>query len=203
MALSYDDVYNINEHKEKFEGATKNGLKIIEQSIELANYEKLEMNRHTKLYELSNEDVAYNIRKNIEYGWFDFTINSVKDWIELRKGKIDKRKKYNEKLVYDSLVSNLQEVLDVAGLEILDIIQLGYETYAYTLKFTIETSNHTFLLTIPTIKKLTVDNMLETNYGKLSFGYIKSNGCYEYINSSYNLKDFKNDVQKIIELNKE
>ena len=197
MTLSYDDVYNIYEHKEKFEGATKNGLKTIEQSIALANYEKLEMNRHTKLYELSNENVAYNIRKNIEYVWFDFTVDSAKDWIALRKGKIDKRKKYNEKLVYDSLVSNLQEALDVTGLEILDIIQMGYETYAYTLKFTIETSNHTFLLTNPTIENLTADNMSKTNYGKLSFGYIKSNGCYEDINSSYNLKDFKNDVHKI------
>lgn len=203
MALSYDDVYNINGHKEKFEGVTKNGLKTIEQSIALANYEKLEMNRHTKLYELSNEDVAYNIRKNIEYWWFDFTIDSAKDWIELRKGKIDKRKKYNEKLVYDSLVSDLQEALNVNGLEILNIIQCGYEAYAYTLKFTVETSNHTFLLTIPTIKNLTADNMSETNYGKLSFGYLKSDGCYEHSNSSYNLNDFKDDVQKIIELNKE
>lgn len=203
MALTYDDVYNINGTKEKFEGVTKNGLRTIEQSIALADYEKLEMNRHTKLYELSNEDVAYNIRKNIEYWWFDFTVDSATDWIKLRKGKIDKRKKYDEKLVYDSLVSDLQEALNVIGLEILDIIQCGYETYAYTLKFTIETSTYTFLLTIPNIKNLTADNMSVTNYGKLSFGYISSNDCYKYINSSYNLRDFKDDVQKIIGMNKE
>lgn len=196
--LQYDDVYNIYEKKEKFEGVSKNGLNTIDESIALANYEKLEMKRHTKLYELANEDLAYNIRKSVEYWWFDFHVKNALDWITLRRGKIDKRKKYDEKSGYDSLITELQNALEVDGLEILEIVQCGFDAYAYTLKFTIESSDYVFLLNIPIIKKLTVENMLETNYGKLNFGYLENNSYYKYIKNSYNLKDFK-DV--IIDIN--
>ena len=195
--LHYDDVYNIYEKKEKFEGVSKNGLNTIDESIALANYEKLEMKRHTKLYKLANEDLAYNIRKSVEYWWFDFHVKDALEWVTLRKGKIDRRKKYDEKSGYDSLITELQNALEVDGLEILEIVQCGFDTYAYTLKFTIESSDYVFLLNIPIIKNLTVDNMFETNYGRLNFGYLENNSCYKYIKNSYNLKDFKDVIVDI------
>ena len=98
---------------------------------------------------------------------------------------------------FETIAWNISEELDVDRVEIYRIDICGYEHYAYSVYFTISEYDYNFVLEIPVIKNLTVENSRETFDGKLIFGYEESRFSRVMIWHSYNLRDFKEAIKEI------
>lgn len=109
----------------------------------------------------------------------------------------DKRRNYNEKDCFEILTKNISEALDVDRVEIYRIDICGYDRYAYSVYFTISEYDYNFILEIPVIKNLTIENSRETFDGKLIFGYEESRFSRVMIWHSYNFRDFKEVIKEI------
>ena len=82
-------------------------------------------------------------------------------------------------------------------MEIYRIDTCGYERYAYSIYFTISEYDYNFVLEIPVIKNLTVENREQTLDGKLMFGYEESRFSRVMLWHSYNIRDFKEAIKEI------
>ena len=78
--MDYDTIYN---------GATADGVKAITDALELSAYERKKLERHQKLSQLADEDVAYMIRKNVNYLWVDYYFDGAKDWLSIKSSEFE------------------------------------------------------------------------------------------------------------------
>ena len=158
-----------------YRGTDANGLKAINEAMNLMDSEQAEIDKHTRLHQLTKEDLAYQIRHNINHLWFDYFLEDAKKWIVMRD-KCDKRKKYTEKQGYDYLVCKLKEIFDVENINILQLRTEGYDRCATWCIFTTDT-DYIYYLIVPTIKNITHKNMEEVAYGQIRFGYYSAPSC--------------------------
>lgn len=172
-----------------YRGTDANGLKAINESMNLMDSEQAEIDKHTRLHQLTKEDLAYQIRHNINYLWFDYFLEDAKKWIDMRD-KCDKRKKYTEKQGYDYLVSKLKEIFDVENIDILEFRTEGYDRCATWCIFTTDT-DYIYYLTVPTIKNISHKNMEEVAYGQIRFGYYSNPSCMRTMATSYDATSFR------------
>lgn len=168
----------------------------IAKADDLMRYEKQELQRHKKLYELAQEDLAYVIRKNVVYLWADGFINGAIKWLATLNTKYDKRKKYPEKNDYDILTMMLRQAFNTEHIDIINIVTYGYGAYVHRVEF-ITDDDYVYYVVIPNIPKLTVKNMDELLYGKLAFGYQVHNWYYKQVAKSYDLTDFVSAMTEI------
>jgi hypothetical protein len=186
--MDYDTIYN---------GATADGVKAITDALELSAYEHKKLERHKKLSELADEDVAYMIRKNVNYLWVDYYFDGAKDWLSIKAQKYDKRKKYSEKDAYEYLVDKLKEIFQVDTCEIIRMCYEGYEQYSRWIEFTTD-SDYVFHMTVPVIKRITPKLMAYVNYGKIALGYYKGESYRRVCGASYNAAELKPVMDEIL-----
>lgn len=179
------------------DGTTSEGLKAIDSALELSAYEHKQLERHKKLTELADTDVVHTIKENVNYLWVDYHFGKAKDWLNIKSQKYDRRKKYEEKDAYDYLVNKLKEIFQVENLEIIRMCYEGYEQYTRWIDF-ITDSDYIFHITIPVIKRLTVELLPYTNYGKIALGYHTSSCSMRVMNTSYNIIDLKSTMDEIL-----
>lgn len=186
--MDYDTIYN---------GTTADGVKAITDALELSAYERKKLERHQKLSQLADEDVAYMIRKNVSYLWVDCNFDNANDWLSIKAQKYDKRKKYAEKDAYEYLVNKLKEIFQVDTCEIIRMCYEGYEQYSRWIEFTTD-SDYVFHMTVPVIKRITSKLMADVDYGKVALGYYESESCMRMCGASYNAAELKPIMDKIL-----
>lgn len=182
-----------------YNGATTDGVKAITDALELSAYEHKKLKQHQKLSQLADEDVAYMIRKNVNYLWVDYYFDGANHWLSIKAQKYDKRKKYSEKDAYEYLVDELKEIFQVDTCEIIRMCYEGYEQYSRWIEFTTD-SDYVFHMTIPVIKRITPELMSYVNYGKIALGYYENESCTRMCGSSYNVAELKPIMDKILTL---
>ncbi len=188
--MDYDTIYN---------GATADGVKAITDALELSAYEHKKLERHQKLSQLADEDVAYMIRKNVNYLWVDYYFDGAKDWLSIKTQKYDKRKKYAEKDAYEYIVDKLKEIFQVDTCEIIRMCYEGYERYSRWIEFTTD-SDYVFHMTIPVIKRITPKRMSYVYYGKITLGYYVGESYRRICGASYNATELKSIMDEILTL---
>lgn len=186
--MDYDTIYN---------GATADGVKAITDALELSAYEHKKLERHQKLSQLADEDVAYMIRKNVNYLWVDYHFDDANDWLSIRSKKYDRRKKYPEKEAYERFVGILKEVFQVEVLEVFNMSYEGYEQYTRWIEFTTD-SDYVFHMTVPVAKRITPKLMSMVDYGKIALGYYRAKHSIMMCGSSYNLSELKPVMDEIL-----
>lgn len=186
--MDYDTIYN---------GATADGVKAITDALELSAYEHKKLERHQKLSQLADEDVAYMIRKNVNYLWVDYYFDGAKDWLSIKAQKYDKRKKYAERDAYEYLVGKLKEIFQVDTCEIIRMCYEGYEQYSRWIEFTTD-SDYVFHMTIPVIKRITPELMSYVYYGKITLGYYVGESYRRICGASYNAAELKSIMDEIL-----
>ena len=107
--FTYDD----NSVPDIYNGVNKGGLDAINSAVKLSKIQKEEAKRYAKLSQLADEDLAYIIRKNVNYGFVTYLFDSAMKWCEMRTEKYDKRRKYEEKESYNYIVDKLKEIFDI------------------------------------------------------------------------------------------
>lgn len=186
--MAEDNMYN---------GINPDGAKAISNALELSAYEHKKLERHQKLSQLADEDVAYMIRKNVNYLWVDYNFDGAKDWLSIKAQKYDKRKKYAEKDAYDYLVDKLKEIFQVGTCEIIRMYYEGYERYSQWIEFTTD-SDYVFHMTIPVIKRITPKLMSYVYYGKITLGYYVGESYRRICGASYNVTELKPVMDEIL-----
>lgn len=78
-----------------------------------------------------------------------------------------------------------------------NIICCGYESYAYSVYFTVNKIE--FFLEIPNIKSINIENMVYAHEGKYALFYKSSNSCSTCISQSYDLNDLQKAFKEFIE----
>lgn len=182
---------------ERYNGITTDGAKAVAEAIELSNYEHKELARHQKLSELADDDVAYTIRKNVNYLWADYFFDDAMAWLSIRSKKYDRRKKYPEKEAYERFVGILKEVFQAEVLEVFNMSYEGYEQYTRWIEFTTD-SDYVFHMTVPVAKRITPKLMPMVNYGKIALGYYQAEHSIMVCGSSYNLSELKPIMDEIL-----
>jgi hypothetical protein len=181
---------------DKFKVLQKGGISAIQEAMGLSAYEYQEKQRHSKLYNLAQEDLAHTIRRNVCYDWADNFLLGAYKWLGILTTKYDKRRKYDEKVDYDFLTSMFRQAFCKDHIDIIDMTLFGYDNQAYRVEF-ITDSDYVYYVTIPNIKNLTVKNMVDVHYGQLAFGYKLDKCSYKQMAISYNLCDFVSTMSEI------
>lgn len=186
--MAEDNMYN---------GIKPDGAKAIADALELSAYEHKKLERHQRLSQLADEDIAYTIRRNVDYFWADYYFKDAQKWLSIKATKYDKRKKYPEKEAYEHLVDILKKVFQVEVLEIFSMSYEGYEQYTRWIEFTTD-SDYVFHMTVPVVKRITTELMLMVNYGKIALGYYQAEHSIIICGLSYNLSELKPVMDEIL-----
>ena len=144
-------------------------------------------------------------KRNISYFGFqnpNITEDAIK-WLHmLQEGKdkdgnkLNKRKKYDEKLRYEWLTDSIRQILGDDTIVIDEIIQYGMYAEAYDYVFTYNNMKH--YIKIPIVAKVPFDDYdqfgVEHSFGINLYVYVKSCVC-DYIGGSIFMSDIK-DIWK-------
>lgn len=186
-----------NDELDKHKGTDTSGLEAICNAKELFKKEKEEVERHQTLMNLTEANIVRTIKENVHYIWAEeTTLLKAQKWLSIRKD-CDKRRNYDEKTSYNFLTSQISEALELSNVEIKNITQCGYDTYAFSVRFTVNDFDYIFELEIPIIKNMTVENREYTCNGMLSFGYKQTKYSWDISWHSYSIKDFKEAIKEI------
>ena len=156
----------------------------------------------------------YNTCKR-EISYFGFQNSNITEdaikWLNmLREGKdkdgnkLDKRKKYDEKLRYEWLNDSIRQILDDDSIVIDEIIQYGMYAEAYEYVFLHNNMKH--YIKIPIVSQVPFDDYddfgVEYSFGINLYVYVESHVC-NYIGGSIFMSDIKDIWKKYTENPKE
>lgn len=152
-------------------------------------------------------------KREISYFGFqnsNITEDAIKWLCMLRDGKdkdgnkLDKRKKYDEKLRYEGLTDSIRQILDDDSIVIDEIIQYGMYAEAYEYEFMYNNIKH--YIKIPIISQVPFESYdqfgVEHSFGINLYVYVKSCVC-SYIGGSVFMSDIKDIWKKYTENPKE
>lgn len=77
-----------------------------------------------------------------------------------------------------------------------EVLSCGYESYAYSIKFI--ANKIKFVIEIPVVNHISIDNYIYARYGKYCLAYYSSTYCQECIKESYELDDIKKAFKEFI-----
>ena len=129
--------------------------------------------------------------------WFDEMLNN-------KNFKIDKRKKYEEKEVFDWLIKNLRNTFEQPDIEITEFSILGYGHTADIIYFTCK--GHKFVLQIPIIQNVSFkDYQDESDYVfKIRLHSNEKECIHEFVGATFEEDELKDILNKYLkQLNKE
>ena len=124
-------------------------------------------------------------------------INKAMKWLNMledKKNKIDKRKKYEEKDIYEMFLKDLKKLLGY-DIEITHITQYGYEGYAYGVYF--NCMNHKFELKIPNMDMVDIKHYRD--YGDYVFKLTLYNCDKPNISECFGDTYFESELKDIFE----
>lgn len=78
-----------------------------------------------------------------------------------------------------------------------DIVVCGFDRYAYNITFI--ANDIKFVLEVPVVKNISLDNYIHCHYGQYCLRYYSSECCQTYIEASYELDDIKKAFKEFIE----
>ncbi len=78
-----------------------------------------------------------------------------------------------------------------------NITVCGYDRYAYNITFI--ANDIKFILEVPVVKNVSLDNYIYCHYGQYWLGYYSSDICQSHIKMSYELDDIKKAFKEFIE----
>lgn len=150
-------------------------------------------------YDLLEADAFRTYKKEVIYllSLNPALINKAMKWLNMledKKNKIDKRKKYEEKDIYEMFLKDLQKLLGY-DIEITHITQYGYEGYAYGIYFSY--MNHKFELKVPNMD--TVDIKHYQDYGDYVFKLALYNCDKPNVAESFGATYFESELKDIFE----
>lgn len=150
-------------------------------------------------YDLLEADTFKTYKKEVIYllSLNPTLINKAKKWLEIvndTKNKIDKRKKYEEKDIYEMFLKDLQKLLGY-DIEITHIMQYGYEGYAYGVYF--NCMNHKFELKIPNMDLVDIKHYRD--YGDYVFKLTLYNCDKPNVAESFGATYFESELKDIFE----
>lgn len=172
-------------------------IKEITNSELLVNEMQKEVDKYTKLLNLAKADRLKTIKENVDYFHYNFCLPKAREWhrmINDNNAKIDKRRRYEEKDMYDYLVKQLKD--DFFGdrdIDIVTIMTCGYESYSTGI--VVKCNDFTFGIHIPNIKSLYMGNIEFADYGMISLSLKESEHCWLQLGKSYR----EEDIKKIID----
>lgn len=150
----YDNYYYYDERVKSVDAMNR-----IENIISKTEIEVKDLQYKLKIFKSELMDVY---KSNVSYMTFDWLLKPAQKWsIALQSGelngeKIDRRKKYDEKSLYEMLKDQMGKYLGVE-VNITSIITYALHTEAYIIEF--EYGNNTFQLFIPVIKNVTMESV--------------------------------------------
>jgi hypothetical protein len=180
-----------------YNGITDEGIKAIDSALELSAYEHKKLAQHQKLSSLADEDLAYTIRKNVNYLYIDYHFDNAEKWLSISSQKYDRRKKYAEKDSYDYLVNIIKEAFQVETVNITRLTYEGYDRHTRWIEFTTD-SDYVFHMTIPVINKVSVDSLTYVHYGKIALGYYTGKSSIKILGYAYNMSELKSTMDTIL-----
>ena len=150
-------------------------------------------------YDLLEEDAFRTYKKEVIYllALNPVLIIKAKKWLEMvndKKNKIDKRKKYDEKDIYEMFLKDLSKFLGY-DIEITHITQYGYEGYAYGVYFSC--MNHKFELKIPNMDLVDIKHYRD--YGDYVFKLTLYNCDKPNISECFGDTYFESELKDIFE----
>lgn len=164
----------------------------IEKSKLLMYQMKSEIEKYTKLYELSREDFVKTIKDSAPYN-LQIYVNSIKECKEYVHSGFTRHK--DRKETYEKLCDSLINDLGIEPcLKIKDIEIVGYGDFLYSLIF--DFNGKEYKLNIPDVNILTKNNFEYSHEGKATL-FIKDDKLWLQIASSYYFEDLKEALQKI------
>lgn len=168
---------------------TAAAIDTVNRAKELSIAMKKEADKYTKLAELALNDYVNTVKHKIFPHYITYMLPDAMEWISMRKGKINKRKKYDEKTAYERVCEIIKEEITGKDVVIDDICLCGYETYGWDIKFTCADGH--FALIFANNEALNVKNFYYAHEGMTWLGYYSSEHVMEHIAASYKLEDLK------------
>jgi len=126
------------------------------------------------------------------------TIAKARKWLDMLQSKtikIDKRKKYEEKVMFEILRGDLRKLLGYKDIEITNITSYGYEGYAYGIYFTF--LDHKFELYVPNMDVVDLKHYRE--YKEYAFKLALYNCDKPNIAESFGATYFESELKDIFE----
>ena len=149
-------------------------------------------------YDLLEADAFRTYKKEVIYllALNPALINKAMKWLNMledRTNKIDKRKKYEEKDIYEMFLKDLQKLLGY-DIEITNITQYGYEGYAYGVYF--NCMDHRFELKIPNMDMVDIKHYRD--YGDYVFKLALYNCDKPNISECFGNTYFESELKDIL-----
>lgn len=150
-------------------------------------------------YDLLEADAFRTYKKEVIYllSLNPALINKAMKWLNMindKKNKIDKRKKYEEKDIYEIFLKDLQKLLGY-DIEITNITQYGYEGYAYGIYF--NCLNHKFELYVPNMDVVEIKHYRD--YKEHAFKLALYNCDKPNVAESFGATYFESELKDIFE----
>jgi len=150
-------------------------------------------------YDLLEADAFRTYKKEVIYllSLNPALINKAMKWLNMledKKNKIDKRKNYEEKDIYEMFLKDLQKLLGYKDIEITNITAYGYEGYAYGIYF--NCMNHKFELYVPNMD--VVDIKHYRDYKEYAFKLALYNCDKPNIAESFGATYFESELKDIL-----
>lgn len=164
MSLAYKN--NIYSYNGEYEMASLNKIAQAERRL-LAKKQALDDMKNE--YDLIEQQTLRTYKENIQYMLLDqpSTIKTCREWLNMLSknqdadgNKLDKRKKYKEKEVYDWYVNYIKRLLCIKYMNNVKFIDFNFGQ-ATNIQF--EYKEHNWCLEIPNIKAIKLDAY--KNYG--------------------------------------
>lgn len=189
------------EHRQKAEDQQK--LLEIETASKLSEDMAKEAAKYAKLAELALSDKIKTMKDVLRGRWLHLTypVKSAQKWLSMKDQKLDRRKNYDEKNLFDCLTRHIEELLDLK-IEITDISVLGYDEVAFFIRFTLKEDpfGREYELSVPETEKLNKDNLDELCEGKLRLSVKSSTNscCWNYVCASYDTEELKSKFKEFL-----
>lgn len=189
------------EYRQKAEDQQK--LLEIETASKLSEDMAKEAAKYAKLAELALLDKIKTMKDVLRGRWLHLTypVKSAQKWLSMKDQKLDRRKNYDEKNLFDCLTRHIEELLDLK-IEITDISVLGYDEVAFFIRFTLKGDpfDREYELSVPETEKLNKDNLDELCEGKLKLSVKSSTNfcCWNYICASYDTEELKSKFKEFL-----
>lgn len=179
---------------------TTNELKLF-SADELVNDMYKEYCKYSKLLELATADRIKVIKETVRYMYYSEKIfENAQKWIHMSNdGKLNKRKKYEEKEDFEYLQNILrEEILKNNTAEIIGIFFEGYEKYLCEIEFKVLESSFTFIfrLVIPNLSELKEKWWTNMHGGKLTLFVSKGDNVWDCLVESYKEEDIAKGLAK-------
>ena len=190
-------------------------MKMYAESPEIDEAKKLyfrmedKAKEYNQLRELTYANYVSTVKNYCSSAYYSYIIpiDKANKWLHMiKEEKIDKRKKYEEKLYFDYVQSFIQDNFHKDAV-VTKFYDEGFDNYCKDIVFKLDGKE--YQLTIPNADHINTKNFNCTGEGRL-YIRVKNGCCMEFIASSYKLenvskafKDYLNPPIPIVMTNKE